>query len=70
MLLFDTIFIKILKLYVINIILLKYIFKTIVYIMGRKLGEEDDFITVPGYGLKRRDLRHWWNNVAQERFWN
>ena len=30
------------------------------------LGEEDEFIEVPGYGLKRRDLRHWWNNVAQE----
>ena len=25
-----------------------------------------DFIEVPGYGLKRRDLRQWWNNVAQE----
>ena len=30
------------------------------------LGEEDEFIEVPGYGLKRRDLRQWWNNVAQE----
>ncbi len=29
----------------------------------KKLGE---FIEVPGYGLKRRDLRQWWNNVVQE----
>ena len=26
----------------------------------------NEFIVVPGYGLKRRDLRKWWNNVAQE----
>ena len=30
------------------------------------MGEEDEFVEVPGYGLKRRDLRRWWNNVAQE----
>ncbi|KKK40271.1 hypothetical protein LCGC14_0786550 [marine sediment metagenome] len=26
----------------------------------------DEFIEVPGYGLKRKDLRPWWNNVTQE----
>ncbi len=30
------------------------------------MGKEDEFIEVPGYGLKRRDLRQWWSNVAQE----
>ncbi|MHA1988206.1 MAG: hypothetical protein ACW98D_16345 [Promethearchaeota archaeon] len=30
------------------------------------MGEKNEFIEAPGYGLKRRDLRRWWNNVAQE----
>lgn len=25
---------------------------------------EDDFVEVPGYGRKRKDLRTWWNNVT------
>ncbi len=30
------------------------------------MGKKNEFIEVPGYGLKRRDLRQWWNNVAEE----
>jgi len=30
------------------------------------MGKKNEFIEIPGYGLKRSDLRQWWNNVAEE----